>query len=294
MQRYLTLIPELEAKLDCYLPRNDEGILKLCSLEENWSKWQGLAQIRQEQGFPLELWSLDELGRRFPQLGREGVSGAVFSGCDRQIQPRPLTEALLAAAQVQGAQVNWQTEVINIETTREDPRRCERVMTQTGECYEPDWLVIAAGLGTTLLTQQLQRAIAVGPVLGQAVRYRLPHLFPEKFPVVTGGDVHVVPLSESDCWVGATVEFPDGEGAVSADETLLEEVKEAAIALYPPLAEAEVIEKWSGRRPRPQERSAPVIGRLENYENVLLATGHYRNGVLLAPATAIAIRDLIS
>ncbi|MCC5896607.1 MAG: FAD-binding oxidoreductase [Phormidium sp. BM_Day4_Bin.17] len=294
LQRYLTLIPELEAKLDCYLPRNDAGILKLCSREENWSKWQALAQVRCEQGFPLALWSLDELCTRFPQLGREGISGAVFSSCDRQIQPRPLTEALLAAAELQGVQVNWETEITDIEMTTGDPRRCGQVMTQTGEPYEPDWLVIAAGLGTTLLTEQLQRAIAVRPVLGQAVRYRLSQPFPERFPVVTGGDVHVVPLSDYECWVGATVEFPDAAGQVTADERLLEEVQEAAIALYPPLAEAEVIEQWSGLRPRPEGRSAPVIGKLENYENVLLATGHYRNGVLLAPATAIAIRDLIS
>ncbi|HEY9666409.1 MAG TPA: FAD-dependent oxidoreductase [Coleofasciculaceae cyanobacterium] len=51
---------------------------------------------------------------------------------------------------------------------------------------------------------------------------------------------------------------------------------------------------WSGKRPRPEGRSAPVIDQLPGYRNVLLATGHYRNGILLAPATAQAIRDRLA
>ncbi|OAB59733.1 FAD-dependent oxidoreductase [Phormidium willei BDU 130791] len=298
LQRYATLIPELEAKLGRDLPGNDGGILKLCSMEENWQKWQGLAALRQQQGFPLELWSVDEIQRRFPQLGVETISGAVFSGCDRQIQPRPLTEALLEAAQLNGVVLRWQTEIVEVDSDLADVstaeiRRCQRVTTQSGEVYEPDWLVLAAGLGTTPLSQQLQAAIAIEPVLGQALRYRVPGGFPQNCPVITGGDVHVVPLTHDECWVGATVEFPDSTGTVTADESHLAAVQEAAIGLYPPLAEAEVLEHWSGLRPRPDGRSAPVIDRLENYENVLLATGHYRNGVLLAPATAMAVQRLI-
>lgn len=295
LQRYATLIPELEAKLGRHLPGNDAGILKLCSMEENWQKWQGLAAVRQQQGFPLQLWSVEQIQRRFPQLGVETISGAVFSGCDRQIQPRPLTEALVEAAQLNGVRVCWKTEIVATETIEisGEVRRCQRVMTQSGEVYEPDWLVLAAGLGTTPLSQHLQAAIAIGPVLGQALRYRIPGGFPENCPVITGGDVHVVPLTNDECWVGATVEFPDSTGTAIADESHLAALQETAIALYPPLAEADVIEHWSGLRPRPDGRSAPVIDRLENYENVLLATGHYRNGVLLAPATAMAVQRLM-
>jgi glycine oxidase len=73
----------------------------------------------------------------------------------------------------------------------------------------------------------------------------------------------------------------------------LEEVMQKAIAFCPALAEAAIIRVWSGLRPRPENRPAPVIGLLPGYRNVLLATGHYRNGILLAPATAIAIREAI-
>ena len=54
------------------------------------------------------------------------------------------------------------------------------------------------------------------------------------------------------------------------------------------------MESWSGKRPRPQGQPAPVIGKLAGYHNVLLATGHYRNGVLLAPATAKEILGIVA
>jgi glycine/D-amino acid oxidase-like deaminating enzyme len=112
-------------------------------------------------------------------------------------------------------------------------------------------------------------------------------------PVITGNDVHIVPLSKGEYWVGATVEFPSNHSDIVADAALLDGVMQQAIAFCPDLAEATVVKSWSGLRPRPEARPAPVIGFLPGYSNVLLATGHYRNGVLLAPVTAQAIREVI-
>jgi glycine/D-amino acid oxidase-like deaminating enzyme len=104
--------------------------------------------------------------------------------------------------------------------------------------------------------------------------------------------VHIVPLGGAEYWVGATVEFPDADGNVEADTELLDRVMEGAIAMCPALKEAEILRQWSGLRPRP-DQPAPVISPLTGFKNILLATGHYRNGVLLAPATALKIRDLL-
>lgn len=293
LQRYETLIPELERQLQRQLPRNDNGILKLGAPDENWPKWQKLAEVRQEQGFPLEIWSLETVRSRFPQLGTDGFSGAVFSWRDRQIQPIPLTQALVDAARQNGVRFEFGTEILEAEVVSGDKQRCQRLHARNGSTYDVDTVIVSAGVGTTLFCENLGDLVTVKPVLGQALRFRLSQPFPEDFPVVTGGDVHVVPLSDVECWVGATVEFPDDSGQVTANSHLLETVKQEAIALYPPLADAEILETWHGSRPRPEGRSAPVIDVLPNYENVLLATGHYRNGVLLAPATAECVRDWI-
>ena len=116
-------------------------------------------------------------------------------------------------------------------------------------------------------------------------------------PVLTGNDTYVIPLRISedhqDYWVGATVEFPDERGAVTADAALFKTMWEGAIALYPALANAEVQEQWSGRRPRPFGRPAPIVEVMTGYSQVIVAAGHYRNGVLLAPATARLVKELM-
>jgi glycine/D-amino acid oxidase-like deaminating enzyme len=160
--------------------------------------------------------------------------------------------------------------------------------------------VIAAGLGSSALTAQLQQMVDIRPVLGQALQLSLGHALgnSEFQPALTGNDVHIVPCGAGvspprDYWVGATVEFPVDGNEIPPNQELLQKVLQQAIAFCPELAKAKIIRTWSGLRPRPEGRPAPVIGKLPGFSNVLLATGHYRNGVLLAPATASTIREMI-
>jgi glycine/D-amino acid oxidase-like deaminating enzyme len=174
-------------------------------------------------------------------------------------------------------------------------KTCQEIQTTTDR-LAVDWVVIAAGLGSTPLTAELQQALAIRPVLGQALHLRLdqPLAPSDRQPVITGNDVHIVPLKNGEYWVGATVEFPVNGEPSPPDSVLLEGVLQQAIAFCPALAKATVLRTWSGLRPRPENRPAPVIDSLPGYRNVLLATGHYRNGVLLAPATAQIIREMIT
>jgi glycine oxidase len=124
--------------------------------------------------------------------------------------------------------------------------------------------------------------------LGQAIRLRLgqPLGDPEFQPVITGNDIHLVPLGNQEYWVGATVEFSPAGQPLPPDAAQLEAVWQGAIGLCPELANATLLKTWFGLRPRPQNRPAPIVEPLADSTNVFLATGHYRNGVLLAPATA--------
>lgn len=167
-----------------------------------------------------------------------------------------------------------------------------------------DWFVIAAGLGSTSLTAQLHQTLPMQAVLGQGIHLQLAHPLADPLhqPVISVNDVHVVPLPSfggGEYWVGATVEFPPESLSVdhladwSPDGAAWHQVWDRAIALCPGLAGGTVVRQWWGLRPRPVGQGAPVIGPLPGFKNVLLATGHYRNGVLLAPATALAISGMI-
>jgi glycine oxidase len=286
IRRYATLIPELEALTGETIPWNPQGILRLCFEDEDWQKWDRLIADRQAQGWRLERWDQDRLEDSAPYLDCSNVMGAIYSPQDLQVDPAALTIALVTAAQKNGVTFQFDAEVKNLEGLP----NCHQVSTATGE-IPADWVVVAAGLGSTVLTQESAQPIEVRPVLGQALRLKInPSNLPFQ-PAVNGNDTHIVPLGNGEYWIGATVEFPDEAGAVEAQAGLLEQVLEGAIALYPALANHTILQTWTGLRPRPHNRPAPIIEPLSGYQNVFMATGHYRNGVLLAPATAAIVRD---
>jgi glycine/D-amino acid oxidase-like deaminating enzyme len=305
IQRYDTLIPELEAIAGHNIPFNQQGILKLCFTGEDLTTWEKLVKIRQSQGWQLEILHPAQLQSDYPQLCHENIMAAVYSPQVRQVNPTVLTLALVAAAQRNGVGFQFGTSVQDfVCSTQQNQSRvtpslqvCQTIQTDTGS-LAVDWVVVAAGLGSTPLTAMLKQPLEIKPVLGQALQVHLDqplgHLHLQ--PVITGDDVHIVPLGQGDYWVGATVEFPTEEptqGDIEPNPARLQAVMQQSIAFCPALAQATVLRSWSGLRPRPEGRPAPVIGALPGYSNILLATGHYRNGVLLAPATAQAVREAI-
>ncbi|KAB8334027.1 FAD-binding oxidoreductase [Scytonema tolypothrichoides VB-61278] len=310
IQRYETLIPELETLTNRKIGYNRQGILMLLpepsmsSLEKEdggISEWEKLQEIRQSQGFSLQIWDTDKLKQMCSQVNNDKMVGAVYSPCDRQVDPTSLTLALIDAAKHNGVDFKFGVPVLGMEPQalspsqeRDSEKYCHLLQTPEGK-MTADWFVVAAGLGSSVLSAQLEQMVDIRPVLGQALCVRLGHSLgnPDFQPVITGHDVHIVPVSGGDYWIGATVEFPINKDEIIADKELLEFVRQQAIAFCPDLATATTIRTWSGLRPRPEGRPAPVIGKLPGYSNILLATGHYRNGVLLAPATADAIREMI-
>ena len=301
LKRYQSLIPELEAKTGITIPVNYNGIVKLLFAEDKLDRWQKLAQTRSVQGWGLEILTPSQLKNRCPHVALENLIGAVYSPSDRQINPQILTKALVTAAQENGVDFQFQTDckIPSLTSDSEldvssENKTCNLVETSAAK-LNCDRLIIAAGLGSAHLTKSLNTAVDIRPVLGQALKLQLDQdLGLESFqPVVTGNDILFVPLGDRQYWLGATVEFPNKDGNVVAQPNLLTNFKQEAEAFCPAIANAKILSSWQGMRPRPFGQAAPVIGKLEGFENVWLATAHYRNGVLLAPGTAQEIKRLL-
>jgi glycine/D-amino acid oxidase-like deaminating enzyme len=310
IQRYETLIPELEALTGRQIPFNRQGILMLCFKRKDLADWQTLVEIRRSQGWQLEIWDTAQVRSRCPHLD---CDTAVYSPQDRQVEPVALTLAMVDAAKRNGVTFRFGVTVEEYYLSTISKKSVGAV-DESPLLQNVDWLVVAAGLGSLQSLFQFLKGIqafppiaesnptlnslpcpSLRPVLGQALHLRLGHAlgYSDFQPVITGNDVHIVPVGGGDYWVGATVEFPTNREEVVAAPEKLEAVRQEAIAFCPALAEATVVRTWSGLRPRPTGLPAPIIGHLQGFNNVLLATGHYRNGVLLAPATAQAIRQII-
>lgn len=293
IKRYKTLLPELETLTGQPVPHNSQGILSLCFDAEELTRWQSLQEIRQRQGWTLEIWSPQQVAANCPHLLTEKVVAGIYSPQDLQIAPKALTYALVEGAQQRG--VTFQLDA-PVTAFRQQGDRVVAVQTPQAD-YKADWVIFTAGLGSELLSQLLGASLPMMPVLGQGMRVHTPEILGDEAfqPVVNGDDVHLVPLGDREYGVAATVEFPD-TGVVNPmpEEAALQAVWQGALAYCPTLKDAEVLETWYGLRPRPQGQAAPVIKPLEGYANVILATGHYRNGVLLAPATALMVKDLLT
>jgi glycine/D-amino acid oxidase-like deaminating enzyme len=281
LRYYQRLLPELAA-IDLPVFHNAQGLLKLLSDPADLAKWQSLVDIRVQQGWPMEIWSAAKILDRFPFLQVDDQTSAVYSPADWQVHPAQMTRALVQAAELQGVKFHWNTNVLQVTD--------EGVDTEAG-FVEADRVIITAGLGSSLLTEKSEQPLELMPVLGQAIHYRSFSCL-DFHPVVTSNDVHVVPLGGGEYWVGATVEFPVVNEVIPNAENFME-LKRQAIEFFPALATAEILDTWSGLRPRPVGRPAPVVERLVGYQNVIVATGHYRNGVLLAPATARMVREFL-
>jgi glycine oxidase len=281
---YHQLLPTLAA-MGLPVLHNSQGLFKLLPDPTELAKWQSLVDKRTQQGWPLEIWTNSQILASFPWLEITNQTSAVYSPADWQVHPAALTRSLVTAAERQGVRFHWDTAVLQLTDTGAE--------TPTG-FVQADRLVITAGMGSAALTQQLANQLGqpleLMPVLGQAIHYRLRDS--PQSPVITRNDVHTVPLGQGEYWVGATVEFPHGS-VVTPIAASLADLQQQAIDYFPVLANAEILNTWSGLRPRPIGRPAPVIEQLSGYQQIILATGHYRNGVLLAPATARLVKELI-
>lgn len=341
LQRYPQLLASLADHLGHPLPHNPRGIVKLCFDPDERPRWQRLADLRQTQGYSLHLWDPETLHHHYG-LPIPHLAFAIASPQDWQLQPRPLTQALLHVAQARGLTLHTDTPVHHITP---QPSGSLQVTTATG-VDRFDRVILTAGLPSpSLLPPDLlanaPTPFALEPVLGQGARIRLPRpLSPQALPVLTAHDIHLVPLDRPlpdntppnntlpnntppdydqsgvdnagvdnsgsyDYWLGATLEFqpdrrsdsgstfgPDSSPWIPRPQDW-EHLWTQALALWPSLAEAEVLETWAGARPRPLGRSAPIIEPWPGAESIVLATGHYRNGVLLAPATAQRVLGLL-
>ena len=295
LKRYQTLIPELVAKTGLDITVNHQGIFKLLFAGDNLVKWHKLQEFRASEGWDLTIGDRSFVTEHCPHIVNEDIIGAVHSPQDGQINPVELTNALVAGAMANGVEFRFGVEVKDFATQEEGLSTCKYLATTLGK-IEVEQLIISAGLGSTPLTRSLQQTIPIRPVLGQAIKLKLEQTLgdPNFQPVVTGNDIHLVPLGHNHYWLGATVEFPTAAGESIAEAKLLEKMIQGAIAFCPELKRINILKAWSGKRPRPEGIPAPIIEKLSGYTNVLLATAHYRNGVLLAPATALEVVKLLS
>ena len=230
--------------------------------------------------------------RQIEPLLAAGLRGGLLVPGDHQVDPRRVTTALVEACRREG--VAMVTEAAS-EVRLGRGGGVEGANLSGGARVVARRTLLAAGWRTSALPGLPAAALPpVRPVKGQILRLRLPDGFPSPSTtlraVVQGHSVYLVTRADGEIVVGATVEELGADTRVTAGGVY--ELLRDAQAVLPCITEAEVVETMAGLRPGSPD-NAPLVGP-GALEGLLIATGHFRHGILLAPVTAALVTGLVA
>jgi glycine oxidase len=216
-------------------------------------------------------------------------NGGVHAAGEAAIDPRRLTVALVAALEASGVEVQGGTGVVGGIFEGE---RLRGVRTAAREELRADAVVLAAGAWSGAATWLPQHARPpVRPVKGEVLELRARDgIAPPATRIVASERVYLVPRDDGRLIVGATVEERGFDTEVTAGGVL--ELLREAYRLLPEVAEMELVGSAAGLRPGTPD-NLPLTGP-GAIDGLILATGHYRNGILLAPLAAQTVTTLLA
>jgi glycine oxidase len=203
---------------------------------------------------------------------------------DSRIDPPRLLRALRIAAE--RAKVEFRSGAW-VRGVALEGKRASGVTLDDGSVVRAGHVIVAAGSWSSLVEGVPAPEGGVIPARGQIVELMLPT--PLFGPVLFGPSCYLVPRDDGRVLIGSTLEFVGYRREVTA--AAVRNLLDAAITLLPALAEASLNGAWSNFRPYTKD-ALPLIGET-GVKGLLLATGHYRNGILLAPITAEIIAALV-
>ena len=244
---------------------------------------QALAWAKRE-GRPLSSVDISDVERAVPVLGA-GYSRAVYMAGIANVRNPRLVKSLRAALQ---AMPNVTIEEhCEVEGFIRKGEHILGVRTARGDRLA-DQVVLAAGAWSGELLSSLGLELPVEPVKGQMILYKCaPDLLSS---MVLAKGRYAIPRRDGHILIGSTLEHEGFDKTPT--QSALESLKASAVELIPALADAQPVAHWAGLRPGSPE-GIPYIGRVAGFEGLWLNCGHYRNGLVLAPASCHLFADLL-
>jgi glycine oxidase len=274
LRAYAEVLPELEATGHDLRYRRT-GILHLAMTPDEVDRLRERYRLHKKVS-PDTYWvGQADIAKEEPEANPEALA-AMVSPSEHYLDPQRLVLALADAARKHGARIITQQEVVRFQ------RRAGRVraVRTRDSFFEGDTFLLAMGPWTARYAERLGSFVPVRPMRGQMVALAGPGSPLRR--VIWGADAYLVPRERGMTFVGATVEDVGFRKRVT--RTAVRGLKRAAVRLVPGLTYARELSAWAGLRPGSPD-ALPILGLLPGWRNVWVATGHFRNGILLAPIT---------
>jgi glycine oxidase len=283
---YPDFVAELETASGLSTGYSREGALHIALDRDEAEGLRRIHELQLSLGLEAEWLPPSRCRELEPGLA-PSFKGGVHAPGEAAIDPRALTEALLATLPEQGVDLLSGREV---DRALLDGERIAGVLTSQGEELCAPNVVLAAGAWSGRAEWLPPEARPpVRPVKGQTLELRSRESDLPCERIVASERVYLVPRPDGRLIVGATVEEQGFDTAITAGG--LHELLREAYRLLPEVAEMELLDALAGLRPGTPD-NLPLIGPA-GLDGLIWATGHYRNGILLAPLTAEAIAELI-
>ena len=282
----MALYPEFVALVE-ELSRKSVGFRPMGTLEALFSRDAARelsthVALHHGWGLKAEAISAEDARKLEPALSPD-MEAAILRPDEASVDNRALTQAVLDAAQKSGAVIFHHHEVQGIWR---EGQRCAGLLLQN-HSVSAKWTIIAAGCFSASI-HGLDSYAPVRPAKGQMLALRPTQTKIER--VLWSDKIYLVPRNDGRILAGATVEYVGFDKNVTAGG--LQKLLTGAIDLAPELAGARVEETWAGLRPDSTDH-LPILGPTD-IDGLLLATGHFRSGILLAPVTARLVREWIT
>lgn len=293
---YPEFVAEIEALSEQKVNYRRDGALLVAVDEDETRELDGIEADAIAQPGPGSRWRPDPAGRsaggverldpaaaleRVPGLAAE-IRRALFLPDEHWVDNQRLTAATVEAARRQGVIFHEDTPVRRINVRH---GRAESVEAG-GEPVAAGDIILAAGCWSGTLAATAGLEIPTEPCRGQMIELELAAAVPV---VVRAGHGYIVPRAGNIVIVGTTAEYAGFEKTVTAAG--LATILHGALRFAPFLATGRFRRAWAGLRPDTADH-LPVLGR-SGIPGLTLATGHFRNGILLAPVTARLIANLL-
>jgi glycine oxidase len=277
-EHYATLAQALRSTTGIDIGLWQEGVAQLAGDDARAAELRSKVAWQRQQGHLCDWLDAAEVRERWPWAGRS--QGALWAPREGALEPQKLVTALHADAARLGATLRHD-EVFALA------RSGERVTGVIGsEHYSAENVVIAAGAWSNRI-ESLPRPISVEPVRGQMAAFDWPAAVPRG--ILFGQDGYLLHRG-GQALVGATMEYV-GYRADTTEEGLAQ-LSATAKSICPALGDAPVRRTWAGLRPMTPD-GLPIVGRQPDVTGLWYATGHGRNGILLAGITGLIMRQLL-
>lgn len=283
-ETYPAYVEALRAETGIDAGYSDAGTLFLALREEDEPELEARLAWQRAAGLAVERLDAAAARAAEPAVSPSVRMALRFPG-DHQVDNRALSEALLRSAEAAGVELRLGAAATHL---LRDGNRAAGVACADGSRVRAGAVVLAGGAWAGRL-EGLPRPVPVEPVHGQLLAIDSPP--PLLRHVVDSPRCYLVPRTSGRLIVGATVEHTGERRAVTPWG--LTRLLTGAMEAVPGLAHAPVVETWSGLRPGTPD-GLPVLGPDPDVAGLVYATGHYRNGILLAPLTGERIGALLS